>query len=117
VALLTEGRLVAVAPPTELRRHALGGDVIEVTTESAFDVRALPAVPTVRAVRQGGPRTFLVVADDAGTATPRVVEAAERQGASVTSTREYRPSFDEVFASLVEADRARRGAARHGQSG
>jgi ABC-2 type transport system ATP-binding protein len=112
VALISGGRLVALAPPGELRRHALGGDVIEVTTERAFDVRALPAVPGVRAVRQSGPRSFLVIADDAGTATPRVVEAAERQGAATTSTREYRPSFDEVFASLVEAERARRGAAQ-----
>jgi ABC-2 type transport system ATP-binding protein len=37
VALLSRGRLVALASPEELRRTALGGDVIEITTAHAFD--------------------------------------------------------------------------------
>lgn len=46
--------------------------------------------------------------DEAGSATPDVVEAVERHGGQVASAREERPSFDEVFARLVEGDRARR---------
>jgi hypothetical protein len=42
-----------------------------------------------------------VVVDDAGTATPDVVEAIRAQS-EVVSAREDRPTFDEVFAILVQ---------------
>jgi len=101
VAVLAQGRLIALAEPEELRRMALGGGVIEVETAQAFDATRLEHVQGVRSVRQGGPRRFLVVSDDAGAATPRVLQELGVAGATVVSSSEYRPSFDEVFADLV----------------
>jgi ABC-2 type transport system ATP-binding protein len=101
VALINEGRLVALAPPEDLRTAAMGGHAIEVETEHAFEGRALEALPEVLRVHETGPRTFLAVVDDAGTATPIVVDAVTERGGDVTSAREYRPSFDEVFAALL----------------
>ncbi|HJT64701.1 MAG TPA: ABC transporter ATP-binding protein, partial [Candidatus Limnocylindria bacterium] len=103
VALVSGGRLVAMAAPEELRMAAMGGHVIEVETEHSFDGPELERLPEVRRVRQTGPRTFLVVVDDAGTATPTVVDAVAEGGGTVTSAREYRPTFDEVFAALLTA--------------
>src|SRR5256885_5453856 len=37
VAVLAGGRLVALATPEELRRMALGGEMIEIETAAAFD--------------------------------------------------------------------------------
>jgi ABC-2 type transport system ATP-binding protein len=108
VALLSSGRLIALATPEELRRQALGGEVIEVETERAFDAGSLNAIEGVSAVRQRGPHNLLVVAEDAGEVTPRVQEAIEAQGGEVASSREYRPTFDEVFAELVTRDRRAR---------
>jgi ABC-2 type transport system ATP-binding protein len=108
VALITEGQLAALAAPHELRRIAQGGDVLEVETEDTFDIRRLPKIDSVIDVRQRGPNTMLLVCDDAGAATPNVVEAFRAAGAEVTSSREYRPTFDEIFAILVE---------RHAQTG
>ncbi len=105
VALISEGRLVALAPPEELRRQALGGDVIEVETEVPFDLRRLPAIAGVRSVRHRGPRELLFVAQEAGAATPDIIGAIEAGGGQVAASREYRPSFDEVFTLLVEAHR------------
>jgi ABC-2 type transport system ATP-binding protein len=101
VAVLARGRLIALAAPEELRRMALGGEVIEIETSEAFDGTRLEQVPGVRAVRQGAPRRFLVISDDAGAATPRVLEELSAAGMHVISSSEYRPSFDEVFATLV----------------
>jgi ABC-2 type transport system ATP-binding protein len=109
VALLSSGRLVALATPEELRRQALGGEVVEVETERAFDAGSLGAIEGVTAVRQRGPRNLLVVADDAGEVTPRIQEAIEAQGGNLVSSREYRPNFDEVFAELVNRDRRAHG--------
>ncbi len=106
VALIANGRLVALASPDDLRRQATGGDVIEVETGAPFDaIRA--SLPMVNSVTQQGSRNFRVVVDDAGEATPIVVEAINAADGEVVSAREYRPTFDEVFATLVERDQAR----------
>ena len=107
VAVLSKARVIALAPPEELRRMALGGDVIEITTAQALDATRLENLPGVRAVHQDTPRHFLVVAADAATATPRVVQEIHAIGDEVVASSEYRPSFDEVFTALIsQADGA-----------
>ncbi len=103
VALISEGQLVAHATPLDLRKMALGGEVIEIGTHAPLDVRALPAVPGVVSVRQTGPREFLFVAQDAGLASPLINDAVEAAGGQIEYSREYRPTFDEVFTALVTA--------------
>jgi ABC-2 type transport system ATP-binding protein len=108
VALIAEGRLIALNTPDDLRRLAMGGDILEIETVEMFDGDLLRDLPVIRNVQQQGPRRIRITVDDAGSATPDVVEAVERQGGQVGSSREERPSFDEVFARLVERDRADR---------
>src|SRR5438445_11214833 len=80
VALLSHGRLVALDSPDELRRKALGGEVIEIKTAQAFDAVQLENLPGVREIRQNAPRQFLVIADEAGTILPRVVQQVHTLG-------------------------------------
>ena len=47
VALISDGRLIANGPPTDLRRQAIGGDVVTIETASAFDASALRSLPTI----------------------------------------------------------------------
>jgi ABC-2 type transport system ATP-binding protein len=106
VALIASGKLVALAAPERLRQEALGGEVVEIETTRAFDARALESVPMVRSVRQPGPRDIWVIAEDAGAAMPALVEAVTAAGGEVESAREFRPSFDDVFAELVGRQQA-----------
>jgi ABC-2 type transport system ATP-binding protein len=108
VALISDGRLIAHAAPQDSRRQALGGEVVEIGTHAPFDVRALPAVEGVVGIRQTGPNQLLVVADDVGRAGPLVIDAVEKAGGTVEFSREYRPTFDEVFTTLVTNDLERR---------
>jgi ABC-2 type transport system ATP-binding protein len=105
VALISGGRLIALAPPDELRRSAVGGDVIEVEIAAAFEGVSLRDLPSVRSVEQVDPQHLRVIVDDAGSALPDVVEAIRQRGGDVASASEARPSFDTVFATLVERDR------------
>jgi len=105
VALIAMGRLVAFGSPQDLRRQAFGGEVIALTTEDVFDVEQLSGNPHVHGVKQLGLRDFQVIVDDAGQATADIVEAVTATGAEVASVREDRPTFDEVFARLVERGR------------
>jgi ABC-2 type transport system ATP-binding protein len=108
VALLAEGELVALAEPEAMRRQALGGEVIELELSRPVETDDLTALGGVMAVRWTGPRTLRIMADDAGEATPRVLQELARLGGDVVTSREYRPSFDEVFAELVARHRSGR---------
>lgn len=104
VGLIAEGRLIALGAPDELRRQAMDGDILEIDTADLFDGDRLIGLPMIRSVGQHGPRRLRITVDDAGSATPDVVSAVERLGGQVTSAREERPSFDEVFARLIEQE-------------
>jgi ABC-2 type transport system ATP-binding protein len=101
VALIAHGRLIALAPPDELRRSATGGDVIEVETTDLFDGSNLESVPGVLAIRQLDGHRLRVTVDHAATKLPAVVDAIGVAGGDVASAREVRLTFDEVFAELV----------------
>jgi ABC-2 type transport system ATP-binding protein len=106
VALISGGVLIAHASPDDVRRQALGGEVIEVLTSRPFDMRVLAPIEGVVEIRQTGPYQLLVIAADSARATPRVAAAIETAGGEVEASREYRPSFDEVFATLVNRHEA-----------
>jgi ABC-2 type transport system ATP-binding protein len=108
VALISGGRLIALARPEDLRREALGGDAVEIELGNAYDSARLSELPMVRSVERRGPTTLKVTVDDASTALPEVVEAITSSGGDVSAAREVGPSFDEVFAILVERDRLAR---------
>ena len=112
VALISGGRLIALADPDQLRRQAVGGDIVEIETSNTFDSASISDLPMVRSVDRRGPTSLRVTVDDASTAMAEVVEAISRNGGDVASASEARPSFDEVFAILVERDRR-----AHGESG
>jgi ABC-2 type transport system ATP-binding protein len=120
VALIAGGRLIALGTPDELRQQAMGGDLVEVETGALFDGATLEGLPAIRRVRQDGPRHMTITVDDAGAAAPALVDAIAARGGDVVAAREQRPSFDDVFAALVERDAAVRAApdprADHGTS-
>ncbi len=101
VAVIAEGRLIALDEPERLRQEALGGDVIEIQTTRTVDGASLAGTPGIKEVRQTGPRRLLVVTEEAGTTTPRLLDAVRELGADVVSSSEYHPSFDEVFTELL----------------
>ena len=110
VALIAGGRLVALGTPAELRRRASGGDLIEVETAAPFDPEPLAGQHAIRAVRSTGSRTFVVVTDEVGTTTPLLDDLVAAAGGQLVAVREIHPTFDEVFTTLVERDRAARDA-------
>jgi ABC-2 type transport system ATP-binding protein len=105
VLLLSEGRLIALGSPDQLRREAVGGDIVVIQTTDGFDAAVLRELPDVKRIEQRGPHEVRVTVADAATSLPDVVEAINQRGGDVSSASEDRPSFDEVFALLVERDR------------
>jgi ABC-2 type transport system ATP-binding protein len=111
VALIANGRLIALAPPDELRSIASGGHIIEVETSRLFDGSMLESTPGVLGVEQVGPRQLRVRVDNAASSLPVVVDAVRAADGEVTAARELRLTFDQVFAELVARASAEDGAA------
>jgi ABC-2 type transport system ATP-binding protein len=114
VAMIVGGRVIALAPPDELRRDATNGDLLDIETARAFDTSDLLETDGVRQATQLGPRHFRVVVDDAGSAIPLVVDRIQAGGVEVESAREHRLSFDEIFAILVARHREATGEQQAG---
>jgi ABC-2 type transport system ATP-binding protein len=108
VLLISDGRVIATGTPEELRRSALGGDVVDVEAAGPIDASALRQLKGVLRVEQRGPTAIRATVDDAATTLPEIVEAISGSGGEVATAAETRPSYDEVFALLVERARAAR---------
>jgi ABC-2 type transport system ATP-binding protein len=110
VALIVDGELVALDDPAALRQMVFGGDVLQVDTHRAVDPEQLAGIGGVTNVRQTAPRQLMVTVQDAGSLTPRIIDALRDGGTEVLGIEEHQPTFDEVFTGLVEQRRAMRGA-------
>ncbi len=105
VALLDEGELVALDTPEAMRQGVFGGEVLELEAEGAVSPEVFAELPEVKGVSRLGANRLRVTVADAGTASPRLLEACRSAGVKVVSLDEYQPGFDEVFTELVRRRR------------
>ena len=105
VVLVSEGRIIAAGAPDELRRKAVGGDVVILETAAAMPIGSLLDRADLLDAFRTSPTTYRLVVVDAGVAVPEIVERLNESGVEVRSAREEHPSFDEVFATLVRRSR------------
>jgi ABC-2 type transport system ATP-binding protein len=111
VGVMSDGRLLMVETPEDLRRQALGGDVINVKPDRILDYRQLSELrgqPFVRdrQVSINPDLSLQVVVDDTSTALPAIFAWMDENGYSVESAGEYNPPFDDVFVMLLEQEAA-----------
>jgi ABC-2 type transport system ATP-binding protein len=103
LALLVDGRLSDMGTPAELRREALGGDIIEVVVAGSLSqtMDLLRDDPIVRSVEVRGRDRLWVAVEDAGPSVPDIVDRLHAANIEISSVNEVRPPFDEIFERLV----------------
>jgi ABC-2 type transport system ATP-binding protein len=123
VGLLSDGELLVLASPEELRKAAFDGEVVEIELARPVDPASgtpLRDVPgAAGAVEAIDSRTWRLVVDDADAAIGPVEEMLDRLGLPVVEVREHVVDFDEAFVQLVARHRDARvpdGAALAGAS-
>lgn len=108
VAVLVDGRLLAVDTPDGLRRRAYGGDLLDVSLVQPLDdgdLAALdPLVDGVDPLTSDSRRVRLRV-PEAESAAALVTEVLGVRGKEVELVERYLPPFDDVFVALVEGSR------------
>jgi len=104
VAIIDRGRIIALDTPSALKRHAAGLSVLEITAfgVTAGDLEAISAlgcVATVSARTIDQRQVVLVQTEDAGQATPLVLEAL--RGRKVEDVRAREASLEDAYLRLV----------------
>jgi len=102
---VADGRLLAAGTPRALRRHAYGGDVVDLKSPDLdwAAVQALSRLDEVRDVDQARHGWMRVLIDDSERATPVLLRTLETLGRPVEQVDASQPSFDDVFTRLVES--------------
>ncbi|HWB70700.1 MAG TPA: ABC transporter ATP-binding protein [Egibacteraceae bacterium] len=107
VGLISQGRLVAVDSPRQLRRRAYGGDILELAATSALKdsvLRAMGQLPFVSDVQRSGPagQAARILVDEADTAVPKLQRWCHSQGIELQALQHDVPPFDDVFIELIK---------------
>jgi len=99
IAIMDEGRVIAVGTLGELLKIIGAGDVIEVRAAEAIDPSRLSAIPEVREVENAQGLTRILVSDAARAVGPIAALLAER--GAVTGLEIHRVNLERVFMHLT----------------
>jgi ABC-2 type transport system ATP-binding protein len=115
VGLLSEGELLSVDTPDNLRRAAFAGEVLDVELVrrvGAEDLQPIRALDVVLAPpEEVEPRKWRIVVRDADVAQREVAVALEHAGIPVVEMQEHTVDFDEAFVRVIERARRQRAQA------
>jgi ABC-2 type transport system ATP-binding protein len=104
ILVLRDGQKVATGTPEEVRRMAIGGEVVTVAGPN-LDRQAVAAIREVEGVHTvswDGHDRLKVIVEDAGSTMPVLVEALRGANVEVDEVSEEHPSFDDVFVQLMD---------------
>lgn len=105
VGVMAEGRLLLMETPDHLKRHAFGGDAVDLKTSRPLDwsvVDQIQRLPYVRSANFQPNNILRIIVDEASTAMPALLSWLNQQKLEVNTVEEYAPPFDDIFVIIVE---------------
>lgn len=109
VGLMTDGELLMLDTPANLRRAAFDGEVVDVTLGSvptADQLARLTELPfVVGEIEQTEPQQLRIVVDEADRALLEIRACLDELGLDVVEAAEYAVDYDEAFVRVVERHR------------
>lgn len=108
VGVMAEGRLLLVDTPGGMRRRAFGGDVVNLRTVTPFPAELRAELETLEfiipPITQISNHDLRLVADEADTSIPKIIDWTRAHNLTIESIGEYVPPFDDVFVKLVKQE-------------
>ncbi|MGC4085083.1 MAG: ABC transporter ATP-binding protein [Vicinamibacterales bacterium] len=101
VALLHDGRLLALDAPDALRRTLPGALFEVIAADHRKAVSALRALPDVAQVQTFGERAHVRLAQPGDDAAGRLAAELRQAGVDVTTVRQVSPSLEDVFVTRL----------------
>jgi ABC-2 type transport system ATP-binding protein len=114
VGLLSDGELLMLDTPDNLRRAAFDGEVIDVEFARRVDPADLAAVAALGTVigapEEVGPLRWRIVVNDADLALDQISATLSHGGLPVVDLKEHIVDYDEAFVRVIERSRRQRSA-------
>ncbi len=98
LALMSKGNIIAEGTPQEIKKRALGGELIEIRFKGHLDPKKLPGV---KSVLDDSDQRYILVVEDAGLYLPKIVKKAEDLGAKVLVASPVYVSLEEAFIHFM----------------
>lgn len=110
VGVMSEGRLLMVETPENLKRTGMGGEIIEIKfadllTPSQMEAIREQADLSAGQVQLMERQTLQVIVDDAAQRLPSLLGWCQENKITVKEAQKLEPSFDDVFVKLIERQR------------
>jgi ABC-2 type transport system ATP-binding protein len=101
VAVIDEGRIIAMGTPRELQSRTLGQSVIEIRCEQPLPAEALPACAGGRVHLSDDRRSLTVTATHPAKVLVELVKWIDQQGIELADIHLKRPTLEDVFLELT----------------
>ena len=101
IAIIKEGRIVALGTPLELKMRLLGNPLLEVRLGESLD-GLLPSIENLVAIEEKGETWFRYRTNSPGEINPLLVHRLTEEGASLITLSEVPRSLEDVYLRIVE---------------
>ncbi|HSL45518.1 MAG TPA: ABC transporter ATP-binding protein [Anaerolineales bacterium] len=110
VGVMYEGRLLMVETPENLRKKAIGGEIVSIKTSEWIryeDRKKLEDLPFVHGkIKVISDSEIELIVDEASTAIPALIEATRAGRINIETIEEITPPYDDVFVRIIERETA-----------
>jgi ABC-2 type transport system ATP-binding protein len=99
VAIIDQGKIVALGTPQELKSRVPGSDTVELSLKGTLPDASLTQIHALAGVRgvERTPQGLRVRADDGAALLPRIIETLRAEGVEVSAANLQRISLEDVF--------------------
>ena len=101
IAIIKEGRIIALGTPGELKSDLLGNPVLEMRLAEPID-GLLPAIESLVSLEDMGEDWFRYRTDVPGETNPLLIRRLAEEGANIVTLSEVSRSLEEVYLRIVE---------------
>ncbi len=98
LALMGGGKIIAEGTPKDIKRRAVGGELIELRVDGDLDLRGINGLKEVLKNSDG---SYLLLVEDSSSFLPEVLRRAELTGVRVRSASPVFVSLEEAFIRLM----------------
>ncbi len=110
VGVMRQGRLLMVETPDELRRKALGGEIVNIHATQPISGETLAGIAKQPGVKAQpvllDSQSIQVLVEEASTAIPQLLHWSEDNHIAIDSINEFVPPFDDIFVKIMEDEAA-----------
>jgi len=111
VGVMRNGRLLMVEKPDDLRRRALGGEIVNVHTTAPLSGETLASMQNLAGVKEAptllSSQSVQILVEEASTAIPQLLHWCENNNVEIDSINEFVPPFDDIFVKIMEDETAK----------